>query len=274
MSPRVFVFLALSLMGLPNAFGQSGDVPAWMEEITRMPPGDHANLRPVKLDYTLSWNNRVNAGKFHIAIERNDEAHTKFVGDATGQSSGFARMLWPYDFRARSVVEEDSLRPVIFQLSEKDRSNVNSYDIIFESDRQVYTTTAKKKDEKTITATSGFDFDFGQDVLSSAFYLRSQPLEQGETINMVVTPFNRPYLTELKVMGPETRKIKGRSYSTIRLDVQVGKINPDLSIKTYDHIKQTSLWVSNDEYRIPLELQAQISVGFISARLVDLEWLE
>jgi hypothetical protein len=91
---------------------------------------------------------------------------------------------------------------------------------------------------------------------------------------MVVTPFNCPYLTELRVMGRESRRIKGKVYDTIRLDVRVGKINTDLSIKTYDRIKQTSLWVSDDEYRLPLELQSQISVGFVSARLTHQEWLD
>lgn len=274
MNALFFTVLAVLSTGIATVHAQSGDAPSWMEDVTRIPPGGHANLRPVKLGYTLSWNNRVNAGKFQISVIEPEDGTAQFIGDASGQSSGFARILWPYNFRARSVIAQDSLRPIVFQLDEKDRNATNSYDIIFESDRQVYTTTAQKRDEEAVTATSRFNFDFGQDVLSSAFYLRSHSLENGEKISMVVTPFNRPYLTELKVMGRETRKIKGKTYSTIRLDVRVGKINPDFSIKTYDKIKQTNLWVSDDEYRIPLELQSQISVGFVSARLVDLKWLE
>ncbi|MEM1444059.1 MAG: DUF3108 domain-containing protein, partial [Verrucomicrobiota bacterium] len=149
-----------------------------------------------------------------------------------------------------------------------------SYDIIFEDTRQIYTTTSKKENEEAKTATTRFTFDFGQDVLSSAFYLRSQELSEGEEVTMLVTPFNRPYVAKLVVIGREVRKIKGRKYSAIKLDATIGKVNEDLSLKHYDKVKKTTLWVSNDEYRIPLELQAQISVGFISARLTDLEWLE
>lgn len=267
------VLIVLSAWTL-SAFAQSPEPPSWLDGVTRMPPGGHADLRPVKLGYTLSWNNRVNAGKFQISVTDSKDSSGQFIGDASGRSSGFARILWPYDFRARSIIYKQSLRPVVFQLREKDRNATNSYDIIFESGGQVYTTTAQKKNEKAVTATSGFNFDFGQDVLSSTFYLRSLSLDNGEKISMVVTPFNRPYLAELKVMGRESRRIKGKAYSTIRLDVRVGKINTDLSIKTYDRIKQTSLWVSDDDYRIPLELQSQISVGFVSARLTDQEWLD
>lgn len=257
-----------------SAFAESPEPPSWLDSITRVVPGGYANLRPVKLGYSLSWNNRVNAGKFLISVIDPKDSSGQLIGDASGRSSGFARILWPYDFRARSIIYKESLRPVVFQLREKDRKATNSYDIIFERDRQVYTTTAQKKNKEAITATSGFDFDFGQDILSSSFYLRSHSLEDGEKLSMVVTPFNCPYLTELEVMGRESRRIKGKVYETIRLDVRVGKINTDLSIKTYDKIKQTSLWVSDDEYRIPLELQSQISVGFVSARLTNQEWLD
>ena len=247
--------------------------PDWMKDITRLPPGGHADLRAVELEYTLDWNHRVNAGKVEIAIMRDGPKKDKFVGDANGGSTGFARLLFPYDFRARSIVDQDSLRPLTFQLTEKDRSEENSYDIIFESKRQIYTTTSKRKTE-TLSATSRFKFDFGQDVLSSAFYLRGQPLKDGDSITMLVTPFNRPYLASFKVVGRESHEVKGTTYEAIRLDATVGKVNQDLTIKSYEKIKRTTLWFTDDEYRIPLELQAHLTFGYVSARLDEKKWLE
>ena len=274
MTFRVIFLVTLVLAPAMKGEAQTSGPPEWMSEVTRLPPGDHANLRPVKLGYTLAWYNKVNAGEFEVSIVRNEGGQSRFIGDAKGKSTGFARLLWPYDFRARSIVDENSLRPITFQLAEKERNESSNYDIIFEDKRQVFTTTSKKDDEKARTATTRFTFDFGQDVLSSAFYLRSQELKQGEEVTMLVTPFNRPYIAKLVVTGREERKIKGRSYKTIRLDATIGKVNEDLTLKQYDKVKTTTLWVSNDEYRIPLELQSQISVGFVSARLVNLDWLE
>lgn len=268
------LLIAFLFIPFPDAVSQEEGPPSWMKNITRLPPGDHANLRPVKLEYTLSWNNRVNAGEFEISVTRRGNENQRFVGDATGRSTGFARVLWPYDFRARSIIDEESLRPITFQLTEQDRNEQSSYDIIFDKRRQLYTTTSKKKDEEPRTATSRFKFDFGQDALSSAFYLRSQPLRNGDELSMIVTPFNKPYLARMRVIGREKRKIKGKSYDTIKIDATIGKVNQDLSIKHYDKIKSTYLWIADDEYRLPLELQSQISVGFISARLVEKEWLE
>lgn len=262
--------LAITSMGTLCA----QEAPKWLQDVTRLPPGGHADLRPVKLDYTLSWNNRVNAGKFQVAIMRDGSNEQKLVGDATGKSTGFARLVWPYDFKARSIVKESSLRPLTFQLSERERNEVNSYDIIFGSNDQQYRTTSKKDDAKTVSQSREFKFDFGHDVLSSAFYLRSMALKKGQKVSMVVTPFNKPYLANFVVVGHEVHKMKGTKYSAIKLDADIGKINGDLSIKNYEKIKKTSLWVSDDRYRIPLELQTYISVGYISARLVEMDWLD
>jgi hypothetical protein len=247
--------------------------PEWMKHITRLPPGDHADLRAVSLEYTLDWNHQVNAGRVGIAIARSEENSGRFVGDAEGRSTGFARLLYPYDFRARSIVDPRSLRPLTFQLSERDRGAENHYDIIFEAKRQIFTTTSKR-DEEVVSNTGRFRFDFGQDVLSSAFYLRSQPLRDGDEISMVVTPFNRPYVARFTVSGRETHKVKRKSYSAIKIDAEVGKVNPDLTIKTYEKVKKTTLWFTDDEYRIPLELQSQLAFGFVSARLDEMKWLE
>lgn len=245
-----------------------------MKDVTRLPPGGFADLRPVQLEYTLSWNNRVNAGEFAIAVTRRADESQRFVGDAEGRSTGFARVLWPYDFRARSIVEEDSLRPLTFQLTEQERNEQSSYDIIFGENRQFYTTTSQKKDEEKRTATSRFQFDFGQDALSAALYLRSQPLRDGDTIAMVVTPFNKPYYARFEVAGREVRKVKGEKFAAIRLDAVIGKINADLSLKQYEKIRKTTLWIADDQYRLPVELQSDISVGFISARLDEKKWLD
>lgn len=247
--------------------------PAWMKGITRLPPGNHANLRPVKLEYTLDWNNRVNAGRVEIAVTRNSPENNRFVGEANGRSTGFARFLYPYDFRARSIIDQNSLRPLTFQLSETERGSDNSYDIVFEPKRQIFTTTSTLKGE-IFTNTSRFAFDFGQDVLSSAFYLRSQPLQNGDAISMLVSPFNKPYLASFEVIGRESHKVKGKSYETIKLDATIGKVNSDLSIKSYEKIKKTTLWFIDDEYRIPIELQSQLAFGFVSARIEGFEWLD
>ena len=72
-----------------------------------------------------------------------------------------------------------------------------------------------------MSCTDRFKFDFGQDMLSSAIYLRSHPLNEGDNFAMVVTPFNRPYLATFKVLGRETHKVRDTVYAAIKVDAEV-----------------------------------------------------
>lgn len=267
------LWLGLAAASTDSSSAASSDTPEWMEHVTRRPPGKYANLRAVSLEYTFDWNHQINAGRAGISILREPDKKSRLIGDATGQSTGFARLLYPYNFEAKSVVDVSTMRPISYQISEKERGDQNSYDIVFEKKRQIYTATSVSKG-KTYSKTGRFAFDHGYDGLSSAFYLRGQPLEKGEEITMVVTPFNRPYLASFVVVGRETHKVKGTQYDAIKLEAKIGKVNADLSITPYDRVKRTTLWFSDDEYRIPLEMQSQLTFGFVSARLDRLEWLE
>ncbi len=273
---RSLCYSALTL--LPFAGGRAdeteGRTPEWLNQISREAPGNHANFRPVSLEYTLDWNHRINAGRVGLSIGKASEKRNgQFVGDASGQSTGFARFLYPYDFKAQSIVNQKTLRPVSFQLVENECGDENRYDVQFEKQRQIYSATSISKG-KTYHKSGNFDFDCGYDALSSACYLRGRPLNEGETISMIVTPFNRPYFTTFTVTGREKHKIKSSTYDAIKLDAKVSKLNADLSLTPYEKVKKTTLWFSDDEYRIPLEMQSQLAFGYVSARLDKLNWLE
>ncbi len=251
--------------------------PKWMQNITRKPPGPYSALDPVSLSYNLSWKNTINAGKLTIDVLPSPDGESSYIGSAEGKSTGLARALWPYDFKAISQVDQTTLRPLLFSLNEAERSARNSYRIEFKDDRMISNTvqlSESKGSEGPISHTSRFRHDFVQDVLSSVFYMRSQALIQGEDISMIVTPFNRPYFAEAVVLGREKKKIKGTTYNTIKLDIQIKKIHSDLRLESYKTIKKATLWISDDTYRLPLELQADIAVGFISARLTDRKWIK
>src|SRR5690606_25420759 len=93
---RVFMkaFPAAAFVSLMFALAVSAQEPqgppAWMKDVTRLPPGNHADLRPVALEYTLDWNHRINAGRIRLSVMKSHERVGRFVGDAAGRSTGFA----------------------------------------------------------------------------------------------------------------------------------------------------------------------------------------
>jgi Protein of unknown function (DUF3108) len=273
MISRYLIILVLVILAGSALTGLAED-PPWSADITKAPPGNAADLRPVRLKYTLDWNKRVNAGYFEIAVNYEEGNKERFYGEAEGHSTGFARLLFPYDATARSLVGTKGLRPFRFAMTEMDRGAENSYDIVFESKRHVCKTVSTPKEGEKTSREITFDYDFGHDVLSSAFYLRSHPLADGDKITLAVTPFNRPYLATFEVEARENHKVKGVTYAAIRINAVVARVNADDTVKYYDRIKKTTIWFSDDAYRIPLELQSQITFGSVSARLDEQAWLD
>lgn len=250
---------------------------AWMDEITGLPPGPNAALKPVAIHYRLSWNNVLNAGDLAVAVRRkaNGNGDIDFVGTAEGRSSGLARALWSYDMKAESLVDAASLRPQVFRLSETERKKQFRYVLDFQPGKVLSETTRlASEEEPEETRSRVYRYEHLQDMMSLALYLRSFELPAGgDPVKILVSPFNRPYMVEFKVAGREKKKIKGVKYDTIRLDTKLRKIKPDQTLQEYEKMREATMWISDDEFRLPIEIHADIFVGFVSAQMTSRQWL-
>lgn len=273
----------MTLTGLAPAEEKAPPSPeelAWIEEITHLPPGGHCDLRPVRIEFGLSWNNVFNAGELAVSVEDAPGPDEDFwIGRAEGRSNGLARALWPYDVEAESRFDPDSLRPEVFQLFETERDQRYRYRLEFDPGKVRTSTLVLPKKGEAIPSEnapkeSTYRYEFVQDILSTALYLRSHPLAEGDRLKLIVSPFNRPYYAEFESMGAEVRKVKGEKFDTTRLAVTIRKINFDRTLQDYDKMKKATIWLSNDDFRLPVEIHADIFVGFVSARALHRQWLD
>ncbi len=252
--------------------------PAWLKTVTLLEAGKEPALKPCRIRYSLSWNHLINAGEASIVMRnggKTGEASNELLtGEASARSSGGVRLLWAYDCELKSQVDKTQLRPMWFEHSETENGETVSYRTDFKPGRvetRRYQTEAKTGKIKTKKRT--FKYAHVYDLLSSILCLRSLPLKTGETLTGVVQPFDAPYLVSFAVQGREKRDYLGKKKDTIRLGIKVQKINKDLSLKKYKKMKTATLWVSEDEYRLPLELRADIFVGYVAATLVERDFL-
>ena len=252
--------------------------PEWLKEVTLLKPGKEPQLKPCRVRYSLSWNHLIDAGEASIVMKdesaRSDSSVQVLGGEATARSSGLARLLWAYDCELKSQVDKTSFRPLWFEHSETENSETVSYRTDFKADRVVtmrYETEPDTGEVKSKKRT--FKYAHVYDLLSSILCLRSLPLKEGKTITGVIQPFDAPYLVSFEVQGRETREYQGKDLDTIRLGVKIQKINKDLTLKEYKKLKTGTLWVSEDEYRLPLEIRADIFIGYVAATLVERDFL-
>jgi len=102
-----------------------------------------------------------------------------------------------------------------------------------------------------------------QDILTAFYYVRLQELVPNTSIYVHVTADGRNYNAEVKIHPPEMIK-------TIWGDKECLKLEPILKGEAI--FKQTGeiyIWVTNDEYKIPVQLQSKIVFGSFYARLSE-----
>lgn len=106
---------------------------------------------------------------------------------------------------------------------------------------------------------------FTQDVLSSLFYLRSLPLEVGKTFSFPVVSNGKSYEVEAKVIREEKLTTKVGN-------IQAFVIQPDTK---FDGVLKTTgdsfIWISNDEHRSILKIDAKVKIGSVIAYIRELE---
>ena len=82
-------------------------------------------------------------------------------------------------------------------------------------------------------------------------------------------PVATPYLSCIKVLGRYTH----RGRKCIKLDISMEKIDDKMQLKAYKKLKSATVWLSDDEWRIPIEIRAAVYVGDVRILLTKQEVL-
>jgi hypothetical protein len=268
---RVLGFCSLVVLCPTLMSAQTQGTAAWAGTVTKDSPGSFPLLTPSRIEYDLSWNNLVSAGSAKIRFQNAGDA---WIARAEAGTTGLARSLWKYDCTMASILDAASLQSRYMEHSETDSAETISYRVGFEPKEVRTEAKITPKGGKTTEKLTRSPYGPMDDLQAAILYVRSQPLKTGQVITRVVQPFDRPYLATFTVQGRETRKVSGVSYPTIRLDVKIRKLHvTKLDLAPFKKMKTATIWVSDDAWRLPVEMHASIWVGFISATMVKREAL-
>lgn len=232
----------------------------WQNNLTKSPPGDIASLRPLRARYTFGWSGFTAAtGDVHFFKTDAD----RFQLDGTGGTIGFPRFLFKMDVNYSAVTDGDSLRPIEVRQTEAYRASKIATRLTFRTNG----VKSERVDGNKPVELRDFSFPHVFDLLSAALYLRSQPLKDRGIYRTVVYPAKNAYLATLTVLGREKISVRAGTYSAIKLDVKLQRVGKDLQLEPYKKFRRANLWVSDDNDRILLRVEAQIFVGTIFAEL-------
>jgi len=244
--------------------------PAWKNELTPPVSNPWPALPPCKIDFRVSWNGLLDAG--HLSMEFAPADVVKphaFVVRSSAASMGPAAVLFPYKHYFWSELDPTSRLPKTFHAIETTNREQVTTTVKHFTDRVEATEITKALHKKSAPGRDEHVFHHHPvfDIFSAMLQVRSRKLDTNDRINLVIQPFDKPYLLNVTVLGREMHHER----KTIKLSVAMRKIDPKtLELRPYKKMKRpATLWLSDDADRIPVELRAAIFIGDVRAVMTD-----
>jgi hypothetical protein len=235
----------------------------WQATLSKEPPGNFPELRPLRASYRFGWSGVTAAtGEVHFTKSSNDRFQLK----GAGRTIGFVRALFKLDVTHRAVANSHTLAPIETQQSESYRSKKIATQLTFTNSG---VTRVRTEGEGTGAKTTTRNFTLPNlfDLQSAALYLRSQPLKQGSVYRLPIYAATNAYLAIVTVTGRGKNSVRAGTYDAIKLDLQLKRIGKHLELEPHKKFRGATIWVSDDAERLILRVDAQIFVGTVFAEL-------
>ncbi len=267
--------LALLTLGLGQAFAQKAAGHS-KDQTTRASVDGrrtHAFEDGEELEYVAEFSRAllrkmdVADFRFTAARERSTESKAtpnsggsayllKFTGDVS--SKGFFTRLFNLRFREQveSIVE-----PVTFTVQrtkriEEQGKRARTSEAVFDQGKVFWTESDPNNPSRTPRTASNTFSGSVQDVLSAIYYLRTQPLVMGKSLNLTISDSGRVYEVPVRVVEKKRLKtILGR-LDALRIEADIFGPNRPL-----DGDGQLSIWVTNDSRRLPVSARVKTEYG-------------
>ena len=213
-----------------------------------------------KLTYRLHYG-FLNAGTATLTtnqITYKGKPHYRVTG--VGRSTGAVRAFFKVDDVYESYINIATGLPSYYVRNVSEGGYRRHYETEFNHDNQSLTLTNKlDQTSKNFKTMRGI-----QDMLSSFYNLRSMDKSKfkvGSNIKMNVWIDDESYPFMLKVVAAENKTTKFGNISCLKIKPYV------MSGRIFKSQEGVTMWVTNDENHVPVEIRAELLVGSLKASL-------
>ncbi|WP_313805515.1 DUF3108 domain-containing protein [Flavobacterium sp.] len=204
----------------------------------------------------------VNAGYATLEVKEAVRSNKKvYHAVGKGYTVGMAKLFFKVDDDYQSYFDKDNGQPYQFVRKIDEGGYTKNQEGFFNQTKNtVLVKDYKNKTEKTFSVTENV-----QDIVSSFYYLRNHPnidrLTKGESIVIDMFFDDEIYKFKLKYLGKEDIKTKFGTVSSMvfRPYVQSGRV--------FKEEESLTVWISDDENKVPLRIKASLAVGSLKADL-------
>lgn len=214
------------------------------------------------LVYDVHWS-LVPAGEVVATLARaKDGARDAYEVVTTAQSRGFVALLFKVDNEFRSVIDPDTLCSE--RISKKIREGRRRRDtrIVFDAARRLATLDEidLKKPQAPPRHAENEIPECVSDVVSAFYYVRRRALRVGEPLHMPLNDGGKTHLVTVEVQAREQVETTLGTRLALRLE-------PKVFGSLYRRKGRMLVWLSDDDQRLPLRIEASVAVGTITGTL-------
>ncbi len=171
------------------------------------------------------------------------------------ESNNFFSAFYKVRDKATSLIDSVGIYPWDFQKQTREGKYRADVKLIFD---QTNNRIITKKD--TVETPP-----YVQDVLSSFYYLRTQELEVGKSYSIDYFSEKKLYPLEVKILRRETVRVRAGKFACL-------VVEPVLkSAGIFKHKGRITVWLTDDQRKMPVLMKSQIVVGSIVAELTEYE---
>jgi len=204
----------------------------------------------------------INAGYATLEVKEATKNNKKvYHAVGKGWTTGMSRFFFKVDDRYESYFDKETGKPYQFVRKIDEGGYTKNQEGFFDQNKNtVLVKDYKKKKEASINVTENV-----QDVVSAFYYLRNYPtidkMKPGESVTIDMFFDDEIIKFRLKYLGTEDIDTKyGRIPTMIfRPLVQSGRV--------FKEEESLTVWISDDDNKIPVRIKASLAVGSLKADL-------
>ncbi len=210
----------------------------------------------------------VTAGYATLEVKEAVKNNKKvFHAIGRGYTTGMSKLFFKVEDVYETYFDKDNGKPFQFVRKVDEGGYTKNQEGFFNQDKNtILVKDYKNKTEKTFTTSENI-----QDILSTFYYLRNHPnvdkLKVGESITIDMFFDGESTKFKLKFIGREDLKTKFGTVPTMifRPLVQSGRV--------FKEEESLTVWISDDDNKLPLRIKASLAVGSIKADLESFKGL-
>jgi len=173
-------------------------------------------------------------------------------------------LIYKFWERIDSYTSGRATRTILYKKIQKGRTK-RDITVSFAWDKQEARYTNFDDTRKPITVPPGT-----LDPLSAFYFVRTQCLTVGQTLERPITDGKKVVIGRLHVLKRETLKIKGHAIATFKLEPELKDVKGVFEKSKHARMY---IWVTADSRKVLVKIKSKIIVGSFVATLVNLEAL-